>query len=110
MIYKLTKKKEFDKVYKEGQSSYNNLVGVKKIENNLNKNRFGIIVSTKVSKKAVERNKIKRQIKEILKKESKKIKKKNDCIIITRPAILNKEYKEITEAIKKSFKKLNLYN
>ena len=109
MSHKLTKKKEIEKVYEDGVSSYNVLTGVKAIKNNLKKNRFGIIISTKISKKATDRNRIKRQIREILKKEEKKIKSSNDCVIITRPGILKKNYNEIESSIQKNFKKLKLY-
>jgi len=109
MLNKLTKKKEFEKVYKNGKSSYNKLLGIKTIKKNTKKARFGIIVSTKISKKAVERNKIKRQIREILEKEQKKIKENIECVIITRPEILNKKYKEIEKSIHKNLRRLNLY-
>ncbi|RLC36377.1 ribonuclease P protein component [Candidatus Falkowbacteria bacterium] len=109
MLNKLTKKKEFEKVYKNGKSSFNQLLGIKTIQSQNKKARFGIIVSTKISKKAVERNKIKRQIRAALEKEQEKIKENIDCVIITRPEIINKNYKEIENSIYKNLKRLNLY-
>lgn len=65
--------------------------------NNLNKNQFRIIVSLKVSKKAVIRNKIRRRIKEILRQIE--IKQGYDIVVITNKEIINKSFREIKERI-----------
>ena len=65
---RLTKKNDFDRVFKKGISVFDYILGIKILKNNLPDSRFGIIVSNKISKKANERNKIKRQIRECLKK------------------------------------------
>lgn len=51
--------------------------------------RIGIIVSTKVSKKAVVRNKIKRRIRESVLKMLPKIKNGFDIVLIVRPIAVN---------------------
>jgi len=106
---KITKTKEFDNVFQNGKSSFNSLIGVKVIKNNLKEPRFGIIVSTKVSKKAVIRNKIKRQIRSIIFEELNKIKQNLDCIIITLPRIEKANYLEIQKSLQKNFKKVSFY-
>jgi len=45
---RLKKKKDFEKVFKEGKSFKNNFLIVKINENNLNFPRFGFVVSKKV--------------------------------------------------------------
>ena len=65
--YRLTKNKDFARVAQQGKIIFSYALGLKYIKNNLNYSRFGIIVSLKVSKKAVIRNKIKRRIRAILK-------------------------------------------
>ncbi len=109
-INRLTKDKDFDNVFKNGKSSYDKLIGVKAIQNQLENSRFGILISTKVSKKAVERNKIKRQIREIIRLQPDKIKFGYDIVIITLPAVLGKSYQEIKGSINCHFKRLGLYN
>ena len=104
---RITKNKEFDKVFKTGRSSYNQILGIKIIKNDLPYNRFGIIISNKVSKKAVVRNKTKRQLRAILKKHS-ELKQGYDIIIIVLPEIIGKEYKEIEEAVIFNLKRLRL--
>jgi len=105
----LTKDKEFDDVFKNGQSSYDKIMGVKAVANNLDSSRFGILVSVKISKKAVERNRIKRQIREIIRLDLDKIKPSYDVITITLGPILGKTYQEIEKSVQNHFKKLKLY-
>ena len=107
-INRLTKDKDFDNVFKNGKSSYDKLIGAKAIQNQLGDSRFGILVSAKVSKKAVERNKIKRQIREIIRLQQDKTKPGYDVVIITLPAILGKNYQEIEQSVNRHFRKLGL--
>ncbi|MFH1392189.1 MAG: ribonuclease P protein component [bacterium] len=65
--------------------------------NTLQENRFRIIVSLKVSKKAVIRNKIRRRIKEILRQLE--LKTGYDIVVITNKEIINKSFREIKEKI-----------
>ena len=105
---RLTKDKEFDAVFKKGRSSYDKILGVKALKNDLSLNRFGILISVKVSKKAVERNKLKRQIREILKNIQINSKDFFDIVVISLPSSLGKEFKDLENLIKFNFKKLKL--
>lgn len=73
------------------------MVFIKYKKNNLNKNSFRIIVSVKVSKKAVVRNKIRRQIREILRQAN--LKQGYDIVVITNKDILNKSFQEIKQRV-----------
>lgn len=105
---RLTKDKDFDNVFKNGKSSYDKIIGVKLVLNQQKNSRFGILVSTKVSKKAVERNLIKRRIREALKPRLIKIAESHDVVIIAFPGILGKKYKDIEQSIIRHFKRLGL--
>lgn len=107
--HRLTKTKEIDFVFRRGKSSYDKLMGVKIIENQLKYNRFNIMVSNKVSKRAVVRNKIKRQLRAIIKQELDLLAIGKDCVIIALPPILEKKYQSIQRSLTKHFHKLNLY-
>lgn len=106
---RITKDKEFDRAFKTGQSFYTKVFGLKAADNNLATDRLGILVSTKVSKKAVVRNKIKRQIKEIVQKELPNLKSGKDLVIIVFSQILDKKFEEIKDSVVSAFKKLKLY-
>ena len=108
-INRLTKDKDFDNVFKSGKSSYDKLIGVKAEQNQTENSRFGILVSAKVSKKAVERNKIKRQIREVIRLQLEQIKSGYDVVIITLPVILGKDYQEIERSVNGCFRRLGVY-
>ena len=107
---RLTKKKDFDRIFRLGRASYNKILGVRALENSLKKNRFGVIVSGKVSKKAVERNRLKRQIKAILKEENNRLKTGIDCVVVALPPIKEVNYNLIKRSIFAQLKKIGLYN
>lgn len=69
-----------------------------KDENNINNYRFAICVSKKIGN-AVTRNKIKRQIKDIIDKSNLLFKTNNDYVIIIRNEINNLNYNEIKESL-----------
>lgn len=102
---KLTKNKEFDLVFKKGRSSYDKILGIKMIENEADKVRVGIIVSGKVSKKAVDRNKIRRRLKEIFRLRLDEI-QPADYVIIVLPEIKNKKFQEIERSVGFNLKRL----
>ena len=101
--------KEFDRVFKTGQSFYGKVLGIKVVPNDRQSSRFGLMVSLKVSKKAVIRNKIKRQIRAIISKELPIIKDGKDVVIIVFPLILDKNFEEIKKFLKNGFESLSLY-
>ena len=104
---RLLKKKDFDSVFKQGQGFKQGFLYLKIKKNNLDSSRFGFIVSKKFSKKAVARNKIKRRLGEIIKKELEKIKKPVDAIIIVNPGTEN-DFQKLEQAVIKLFKEAEL--
>lgn len=106
--HSLRNKKDFDQVFKAGQSFYCPILGIKALKNDLEYNRFGIMVGLKVSKSAVVRNKIKRQIRVIFKKNIEESAKTYDFVIIVLDKIIDKEFKEIEENFIKTYKMLRL--
>lgn len=82
------------------------LVFLKFKKNKLKNTRFYWVVNLKISKKATVRNKIKRQLKEIVRKNLPHIRGGFDVIVIAKPEIVNKKYQEIKKDIEKLLKKL----
>lgn len=108
MLFKdnrLKKKKDFEKVLSQGRNLKEDFLFLKIINNELDNNRFGFIVSKKVSKKAVERNKIKRRLREIVRLSDLNNLKKIDGVFITLPAIREKTFKEIKKEVLSLLKK-----
>ncbi|MFA5000541.1 MAG: ribonuclease P protein component [Patescibacteria group bacterium] len=106
---RISRDKDFDRVFKTGRSFYSPILGIKAAENGLNVNRLGILINVKVSKKAVERNLYRRRLREIIKQEFPGMKKGHDLAVIVFPPILEKDFKEIKAAVKQGLAKLGLY-
>lgn len=106
---RIVKDKDFDRAFKTGHSLYTKSFGLKEVDNGLDIIRLGVLVSTKVSKKAVIRNKLKRQIKEVVQKEIPGLKNGKDLVIIVFNQILDKKFEEIKEMVITTLKKLKLY-
>lgn len=105
---RLKKKKDFEKVFKEGKGFKEDPLILKVKKNKSKKLRFGFVVSRKVSKKAVVRNKIKRRLREVIKERIKKINGNFDIIIITLPAAEKKGFQEFRTIIEKLFKEADI--
>ena len=90
---------------KENQIS-SNFFFLKIAENKTRSNRFGIVVSKKIDKRAVIRNKIKRQVGRYIRENEKNLPIGKDMLIIVRPGIKGRRSNEICESIEKIFKKI----
>ena len=70
--------------------------------------KFGIVISSKISKKAVVRNKIRRQIREVLRENLINIKTGQKVMIVVKNTALDKDFKEIRQDLENLLKKSNL--
>jgi len=107
-IKSLTKNKEFDQVFKTRCSCYCQSIGLKILANDIDQNRLGIIISRKVSKKAVDRNKLKRRIKEIFRAKTEKLLVGYDILVITFPGVDEKTYQELAIMLEQGLNKLKI--
>jgi|SRR3989344_488252 len=106
-IHRLTKKKEFDAVFKKGKSLKNSFLFFKTAKSNLPNSRFGFVISKKVSGKATVRNSIKRRLSHAVSSHLKATSQPLDVVITALPEIKNKEFPEIDKAVSDFFKTLN---
>lgn len=106
---RLVKEKDFEKVFKQGRAYYTKLLGMKVLNSQFEFNRFGIVVSTKISKKATERNRLKRQIRQAARELDKELKPGFDLVILALPGFLNQEYRIVKKELEKIFKGLGLF-
>lgn len=107
--YRLTKDKEFQKVFKNGKSFYLPEIGAKFAANNLAVSRFGFSVSLKVSKKAVERNRLKRRLREIVRLRIDKIKPGFDFVLVACPGAVDLNFEQLVKKIDFIFQKLGAW-
>jgi ribonuclease P protein component len=103
---RLKKKKDFEKVFDHGKNIKGDAIYLKVLKTEEPFSRIGFIVSKKVSLKAVDRNKIKRRLRESAGKFLKTINDNMDIVIIASPKIKKNNFEEIKKDIEKSFKKI----
>ncbi len=96
-------------ILKKGGSFFSKLFIVRFIKTEHENNRFTTVVSKKISKRAVDRNKIRRRIYESIRLQEKLIEntQKFDIILIPKKEITEKTYQEIETDIKNIFTSAN---
>jgi ribonuclease P protein component len=98
-------------VYKNGQAVRSHLLTVKHVPNSHRRNlRFSIVVSKKVMKSAVGRNRIRRRLYEVIRGELPHIHGVHDVVVIAISAeLLSLPADELKEAVRMLFTQADLY-
>ena len=102
------KRKDFDRIKKTGkliQSEDFGIVYIRNKEKTLSK--FGFVVSTKVSKDAVNRNRVKRAMREAVRRNLNLIPTGYEVIFLTKTSITKKTTDEIMQQTVKAIKTLS---
>lgn len=102
---RLRKEKDFKAVLGRGRYVATPLFLLKYAPNRLTYNRYGFVVSTKVSKKAPVRNMIKRRMRAIAKKNEKEAKNGYDMAFIVKKEIVGASFRDIKEMMEASMGK-----
>ena len=102
------KKADFELIFKNGNKKSNSFFNLRFIANKLDYCRFSVIVSNKISKKATERNKLKRQVKAVLSENLFKFRENIDLIITVLPPVKKTDFSEIKENLVNIAKKSNI--
>jgi ribonuclease P protein component len=111
---RITKQKEFDQFFgkefkqKKGQNVAGKFVILKCFDNETEDTRFAFVVSNKVDKRATHRNKIRRQLRSIIRDNASCLKKGKDCLIIIKPSIKDKEFIDVEKEFTLLLKKVKL--
>lgn len=98
-------------VYKNGNSARSRLITVKSINNPFRENsRFAVVISKKVIKSAVGRNRVRRRVYEVVRHELPKIQGTHDVVVMVFGAeVRDIEHKQLVENIRELFKQSGLY-
>lgn len=88
---RIRQKKDFSKIQRYGRRFAADNLQLQCLESQRDETRIGFIVGTKFSKKAVERNALKRKLREIFRQELKNIKAGADIVVSARGKTGGKE-------------------
>ncbi len=94
----IKKNREFQRVYKEGKSKANKYLVMIILKNEGDKNRYGFSVSKKVGN-SVERHRLVRLMREIIRKSDDSFLKSYDVIIVARNTAHGIDYSKMDSAI-----------
>ncbi|MBR2467641.1 MAG: ribonuclease P protein component [Clostridia bacterium] len=105
---RLTKRKEFGYIYKHGKYSYNNVLTMIYVPTKLKSCRIGFSINKKTGKANV-RNKLKRQLRDIVRKNMGSINPSYNYVFVTKPEIVNLSYNQIKDAVVDVISKAKLF-
>lgn len=94
---RLRKQKDFDLVFQEGRFFQNDFLAVKFRPNQQAFPRFAVVISAKTAKGAVTRNRLRRQLNEIIRTEVKGKLAGVDVVLIVKPKLIGKRYQKVRE-------------
>jgi len=95
--YRIHSNERFQEVRRHGRSYVNHLLVLCALPNGLPYSRFGFVVNSRIGK-AVQRNRIKRRMREIMRLQQNRIQPGWDIILIARQPIRSADYHEIEAA------------
>ena len=105
---RLLKSEQYRIVLRQGKKLFNPLFLLFILPNNQMQSRLGITVSKKVSKRAVDRNRIKRQVREFF-RLNENLSSNCDVVLIANPPASKNDNKEIQRALKNVWHKAGQY-
>ena len=105
---RLKKEKEFEAVFKGGRTIKGKSVFLRYLINGTDKTKVGFVVSKKISKLAVIRNKAKRRMRDIVRLKKDGLKEGLSIVIVSLPSISKMTYKEIKEDLENLLSKEEL--
>ncbi|MBD3311811.1 MAG: ribonuclease P protein component [Candidatus Magasanikbacteria bacterium] len=119
--FRLKHMKDFDILFKEGRFVGGSVINLKYWQIKANKYprrkylkndlKIGFVVGLKVHKSAVKRNRVKRQMREVVRlllKED-KLKQGYMLALMAKPGIIGKDYKEIESGVMEVLKKAGIF-
>ncbi len=94
---RLTKKDKPESILKNGEKAMGKFMVLRFIKNQHDHHRFSVIISTKISNKAVTRNRFRRQIQEIIRLNLGAFPQKDyfDILILPKKAIIEATYSDL---------------
>ncbi|HLD82155.1 MAG TPA: ribonuclease P protein component [Patescibacteria group bacterium] len=101
--------RDYERLFQYGRSFHTPYLTLKTVQNQQDLNRFGIVVSNKVDKRAVVRNKMKRRLRAAARKYEPAFTKRGvDCAFFAKKEVLTLSSEELSENVETLLKKAKL--
>lgn len=107
-INRLGRQKDFKNIFSFGRFAQASGLVLRFKRNDLAFARFGLVIGTVVDKKATVRNRLRRQVSEIIRHNLKNIMPGLDVVLVGKAALAKKSYKEIEKEVISLFQKNKL--
>jgi len=107
-VLRVRARREYDAVFKRGRSLSGGALLLRWIPNNLTHSRVGIVVSNKISKRAVVRNLIRRRTREAVRTLMPTLAVNADIVLVARPSAVTATYAEILHEVSVLFGKVGM--
>ncbi|ADU96443.1 ribonuclease P protein component [Thermovibrio ammonificans] len=105
---RLRKRRDFERVFAHGKSLGGSTVAFYFLENDVGRPRAGFIASKKVSRKAVERNRAKRLMREVFRLNKHRL-GPFDIVFIARKGIVGKRFQDVEADFLRLAKKAGIF-
>ncbi len=105
---RLVQKPDFERVKEKGEKFQSNLFGLLVYPTGKEQSRFGFVISTKLSKKAVRRNRAKRLLREQIKRLLSFIRPGFDIVFLGKKPLIEANLSKIEKETNRLFKKARL--
>jgi len=106
--HRLRLEKDIKTLFARGKSVFGSSVGIKFRANALPVSRFAVVAGVKVSKKAVIRNRLKRQVRAIVHEALPQIAPSYDVLLYLKPPAVDKPFEDLKKEILAGLKKAKL--
>lgn len=106
--HRLSLEKDIKTLFAKGKGVFDSCAGLKFRPNGKERSRFAVVVGTKVSKSAVVRNRIRRQIREVIRLRLGEIKPGFDVMFMVRKEAEGKTYSELEGRVTGALRKAKL--
>ncbi|MBN1584856.1 ribonuclease P protein component [Candidatus Uhrbacteria bacterium] len=105
---RLTAERDFRRIFRRGRRFFVPGLRIVVVQNGLGDSRFGFTVGTKVDKRAVVRNRLQRQMREMVRARVGEIRQGFDCVFVADKKVLGLNFDELSVLVYGLLKKANL--
>lgn len=105
---RLLNKKDFEQLRFKGKRAQSDCFGLLFLPNQLSVSRFGFVVSTKLSKKATRRNRVKRLLREAVRSCLPDVAPGVDVVFLGKKGLMDKDFLQIQDEVKQALHKAGL--